>query len=326
MMIGTVQARRLWVLIAAAAAIALPSHPDSARSAELPAQDSTTAGSSSNSKPGIDTVTIDAQRERQLKLQISNFVSGLVVKYMNDSLERWDSPICPLVAGLTSEQGEFILARVSQIARDSHAPLAGEHCKPNFFVVLSDNPDLLVEKWSQRDKGLLNTCNVIINGMGYAKDFLHSRQPVRVYYNGRFRASGGANRDISALDLMGLSLDFHFSRCTSGGAELGTRLRYSDVQELTSVIIVVDSRRTTDLNMGQLADYVAMVGLAQIRPNADMGTLPTILSVFGNADPRPQGLSSWDQSFLRSLYTTNQSSVLQVGMIKTGMFEQIAGR
>jgi hypothetical protein len=113
MMIGTVQARRLWVLIAAAAAIALPFHPDSARSAELPAQDSTTAGSSSNSKPGIDTVTIDAQRERQLKLQISNFVSGLVVKYMNDSLERWDSPICPLVAGLTSEQGEFILARVS---------------------------------------------------------------------------------------------------------------------------------------------------------------------------------------------------------------------
>jgi hypothetical protein len=326
MMIGTVQTRRLWVLLAAVAAIALPFHPDSARSAEPPAQDSTTAGSSSNSRPGIATVTIDAQRQRQLELQISNFVSGLVVKYLNDSLERWDSPICPLVAGLTSEQGEFILARVSQIARDSHAPLAGEHCKPNFFVVLSDNPDRLVEKWSQRDKRLFNTCREIINGKGPINEFLHSRQPVRVFYNGRFRSSSGADRDISALDLIGSSLDFHFGPCKFGGAELGTRLRYSDVQDLTSVIIVVDSRRTTDLNMGQLADYVAMVGLAQIRPNADMGTAPTILSVFGKADPRPQGLSPWDQSFLHSLYTTNQSSVLQVSMIKTDMFEQIAGR
>ena len=321
-MMGTFQASRLLVLIAAAAAIALPFHPDRARSAEPPAQDSTTQGSSSNSRQGMDSVTIEAARERLLKRQISEFVAGFVFRYGNDSLARWNTPICPLVAGLPSERGEFILARVSQIARDSHAPLAGEHCRPNFFVVVTDNPDHLVEKWSQRDRGLLNTCN----GMGYVKAFLHSRQPVRVYYNGKFHASEGTGRDVSSFDLVGSSLDFHFGQCTYGGAELGTRLRYSDVQELTSVIIVVDSRHTTNLNMGQLSDYVAMVGLAQVRPDADTSKAPTILSLFGEADPRPQGLSPWDQSFLHSLYTTNQSSVLQVSMIKTGMFEQIAGR
>jgi hypothetical protein len=320
-MMGTFQARRLLVLVAAAAAIALPFHPDGARSAEPPAQDLATPGSSSNSRQGMDSVTVEAERDRQLKSQISEFVSRLVVSYRNDSLERWDTPICPLVAGLPSERGEFILARVSQIASDSHAPLAGEHCKPNLFVMVTDNPDLLLEKWSQRDRGLLNTCN----GMGYIKAFLHSRQPVRVYYNGKFHSSEGIGQDPSALDLVGLSLDFHFGGCTSGGAELGTRLRYSDVQELTSVIIVVDSRRTTDLNIGQLADYVAMVGLAQVRADADSGEAPSILSLFGKPDPRPQGLSPWDQSFLHSLYTTNQSSVLQVSMIKTSMFKQIGG-
>ena len=294
-MMGTFQARRLVVLVVAAAALALPFHPDGARSAEPPAQDPATPGSSSDSRQAMDSVTVEAKRDGHLKSQISEFVAGLVVRYGNGSLERWNTPICPLVAGLPSERGEFILARVSQVARDSHAPLAAEHCTPNLFVMVTDNPDLLLEKWSQRNRGLLNTCN----GMGYIKAFLHSRQPVRVYYNGKCHPTGRA--------------------------ELATRLRYSAVQELTSVIIVVDSRRTTDLDIGQLADYVAMVGLAQVRADADSGEAPSILSLFGKPDPRPQGLSPWDQSFLHSLYTTNQSSALQVSTIKTSMFKQIGG-
>ena len=296
MMMGIFQARRLLVLVAAAAAIALPFHPDGARSAEPPAQDPATPGSSSDSRQGMDSVTVEAKRDGQLKSRISEFVAGLVVRYGNNSLERWNTPICPLVAGLPSERGEFILARVSQIARDSHAPLAAEHCTPNLFVMVTDDPDLLLEKWSQRQRGLLSTCN----GVGYIKAFLHSRQPVRVYYNGKC----------------------HFS---SGGAEMSSHLRYTDVQELRSVIIVVDSRRTTDLDIGQLADYIAMVGLAQVRADADAGEAPSILSLFGKPDPRPQGLSPWDQSFLHSLYTTHQSSVLQVSTIKASMFKQIGG-
>jgi hypothetical protein len=295
MMMGTFQARRLLVLVAAAAAIALPFHPGGARSAEPPAQDPATPGSSSDSRQGMDSVTVEAKRDGQLKSQISEFIAGLVVRYGNGSLERWNTPICPLVAGLPSERGEFILARISQIARDSHAPLAAEHCKPNLSVIVTDNPDLLVEEWSQRNRGLLNTCN----GMGYIKAFLHSRQPVRVYYNGKCHPTAGN--------------------------ELVSRLRYSAVQELASVIIVVDSRRTTDLDIGQLADYVAMVGLAQVRADADSSEAPSILSLFGKPDPRPQGLSPWDQSFLHGLYTTNPSSALQVSTIRTSMFKQIGG-
>jgi len=68
-----------------------------------------------------------------------------------------------------------------------------------------------------------------------------------------------------------------------------------------------------------------MVGLAQIRTEGDTGTAPTILRLFGKADPPPEGLSPWDQSFLHGLYTTRQGSVMQVSTIKTAMFEQMAG-
>jgi hypothetical protein len=223
------------------------------------------------------------------------------------------------VAGLPRERGEFILARLSQIARESNAPLGSEHCKPNLYVVVTDTPDLLLEKWSKRDRRMFNTCN----GMGYVKEFLHSRQPVRVFYNAKF-SSDGSQRDASALELDGLHIDFS-SECMATGSA-GTRLSYGAVQELTSVIIVVDSRQTANRNMGQLADYIAMVGLAQIRVEVDTGTAPSILLLFRESDSVPQGLSPWDEAFLHSLYATSQSSVLEVAMIKRRMFDQIVGR
>ena len=325
MMIHTIQARRLLVVMAAAAAIALPFHRGRALSAEPPppqAQNSTAPDSSSDSKKKLDTVTIEGQRE--IKHQIDDFVYGAVVSYMNDSLMRWDTPICPIVAGLPNDQGEYILARLSQVARDAHVPLAGEHCrKPNLLVVVSDQPDSLAKKWAEHDKTRLNTCN----GQGYLKDFVNSRRPVRAYYNGKFLSSDGeelSQINNSAFSLYGLNIDLHFGPCVSGsGVAIGTRLRYGSVQGLQSVIILVDGKRANKLNIGQLADYITLVGLAQIRPDANTGTAPTILTVFTGADPQPQGLSHWDESFLRGLYTTKQSSVIQTSLIKASMFDQL---
>jgi hypothetical protein len=269
----------------------------------------------------MDAVTVEAKRERELKREISHFVSSFDVTYLNAPLERWNSPICPLVAGLSSERGEFILARLSQIARDSHAPLAAEHCQPNLYVVVTGDPDLLVEKWTKRDRRMFDSCN----GFGYVREFLHSRQPIRVFYNATLRSSDGAHRDPAALEVAGLTLDFSLNSCVSAGVA-GSRLIYGAVRALSAVVIVVDGTRIARLNMGQLADYVSMVGFAQIRLDANTGNAPTILGLFHEPDSPPQGLSLWDRSFLESLYTTDQSSVLQVNAIKARMFEKIAGR
>jgi len=304
-MTSTLPVWRQLVLIVAASTILLPLRLVSAQSAQV----------------SPDTVTIEARRARELQRQINQFVYGVATTYMHDSLERWNTPMCPLVAGLPRERGEFVLARVSQIARDSHVPLGTEHCKPNLYIVISDSPDHLLDRWSRRDKRMFNTCN----GMGYVNDFMHSRQPIRVYYNAKF-SSGNGNRDPSSLDLDGLRFDFAATGgCVAAGSG-DTNLSYGAVQQLTSVIIVVDSRRITNINIGQLADYVAMVGLAQVHLSPDTGTAPTILSLFREPEPQIQGLSPWDAAFLQGLYTTSQSSTLQVVMIKRRMFEKISGK
>lgn len=73
----------------------------------------------------------------------------------------------------------------------------------------------------------------------------------------------------------------------------------------------------------QLADYLAMVGLADVRLNPDAGAIPTILRQFQHPTRPPNGLSTLDRALLYSLYSTHQSSVLQVSDMETTVMKRI---
>jgi hypothetical protein len=62
--------------------------------------------------------------------------------------------MCPLVAGLAQAQGEFMLARISDIARRAAVPLGDEHCRPNFYIVATADRAELLKAWKQRDRKL----------------------------------------------------------------------------------------------------------------------------------------------------------------------------
>jgi hypothetical protein len=87
---------------------------------------------------------------------VKTFVSGITKVPFEDSLARWqkEMPICPQVAGLTHDHGEYILSRLSQNAAAAGAPLAPESCNPNFYVIVTSVPDELMAAWSKRDPWL----------------------------------------------------------------------------------------------------------------------------------------------------------------------------
>lgn len=90
------------------------------------------------------------------------------------------------------------------------------------------------------------------------------------------------------------------------------------------MIVVVDARRVADLEYGQLADYIAMIGLAQIRENAWPGAAPTIMRLFSDTGAaRPRALSSWDHAFLKSMYSTDAGNVTQLAEIKLTMYQDL---
>jgi hypothetical protein len=83
-----------------------------------------------------------------------------------------------------------------------------------------------------------------------------------------------------------------------GGA---SRLARYTRQDFSRVVVVVDSRRIGATPVGALGEYIAMVSLAQLNPNADTSRYPTILNLFSGGQ-RQTALTDWDQAYLEHLY------------------------
>jgi hypothetical protein len=270
------------------------------------------------------TVTIEAQRE-QLRREINQFVEATIVRpRTNDSLLRWNSPVCPLVAGLTREQGEFVLARVSAIAHAAKAPLAGERCTANLYVIVARNPSGFLWLWWQHDRRLFNTKH----GIGGVKRFIETDRPVRVWYND-MQVDPDSGSEISTLLAQSVGIGTGtgaviMSLPVNTRPETGSRLRYNAVRAIASVIVVIDAQKVANLNFGQLADYVSLRGLAEIKPDTDTGGAPTILKLFSEqGSAPPEGLTAWDQALLHALYSTPQKERMQLSEIQTATLNQI---
>jgi len=99
----------------------------------------------------------------------------------------------------------------------------------------------------------------------------------------------------------------------------------SKIWSFEYVFVIADQARLHGMTMGQFADYVAMVGLAKLKPDARLGDAPTILTLFNGApEAAPTGMTDWDQTFLKSLYVTEQISKQQRGQIARQMVRDIA--
>jgi hypothetical protein len=269
----------------------------------------------------IDTITVEAARHREaVERQVKAFVGQIAAKPYEASLARWQTvaPICPLVAGLSREDGEYILARLSKIAAAAGAPLAPEHCKPNLYIVVSADPDALLKAWNKRDVWMFG--DESDQGGPKIRKFLNSNSPIRVWYNAELYSDegtplGNTNSCQSAL------------ACRTNLRAFASRIGFSTTRDLTSALIMVDGPRARGVNFGQLASYISMIALAEIRAGADLTDAPSILHLFSRSEnERPPGLSTWDEAFLKALYHTDQTDKQQLAEIKTTMIEGLLPR
>jgi hypothetical protein len=104
----------------------------------------------------------------------------------------------------------------------------------------------------------------------------------------------------------------------------GSLVLLSLVRTLSTVFVVIDQARLQGVSHGQLADYIGMVSLTRLKPEARLGDAQSILKLFDGApQAAPAGLTDWDQAFLKSLYAIEQESRLQRGQIAREMVREI---
>jgi hypothetical protein len=265
----------------------------------------------------VPQITVEAQRNHEkLKQDLDFFVSSAIVAPLNyeDTLWRWNTKICPLVAGMNKSQGEFVLARLSTIIRSVGAPLGPEKCKPNFYIVVVQDPEALLQKWRYRDVDLFDG-----ESGADVNRFLETPRPVRVWYSAGTVGADGAF--VTGL-MDSLSIRNHPFRnepmANIQPSFKGSRLTTTSTGDILSVIVVVDSTKLGNINFGQLTDYIGFIGLAQINLDKPLGDVPSILQLFTvNDDSRPAAMTAWDRALLHGLYSTEQRSRVQKSQIET---------
>ncbi len=289
-------------------------------------------------------------RAQKLARRVSKFVDQIAVPENggNSGLARWQAPpACPLVAGLPRQDGEFILQRLSQIGRGAGVPLAGEKCRPNLYILVTPQPVELLRGMEKRNRGFTFGYDTSFYPpmeapASVVDQFIKTPRAVRVWYNSTAKDAWGKPlgycsemqlREATCLQSRG-----HFDDCSNPPPSLagqyrqcgsavagGTHLSFNSIWTFSRVFVIVDRTQLKGVKLGQLADYVAMVGLAKIKPSAQLSDAPTILKLFDGApEAAPAGMTDWDQSFLKGLYTTRQTSIMQRSQIAHAMVHQIA--
>jgi len=277
------------------------------------------AAPSTDSSPR-EEITITARRS--LQRQLSSFVHGITDLQNTEGVARWNVPVCPQVAGLPRQEGEFILARVSEIARIAQVPLGKEQCRPNLIVLVSADP--------QRElQGLHRYASSVLFGSAQPaviNEFIARPGAVKVWYKSEGMLDGtplGDPTSTQTAKVVGGNNQFlaPFVGTLSPG---GSRLQQDIEYELGQVIMIVDQRQLRGLSREQVADYLAMVGLAQIKPDAHVSGADTILGLFGSGpDAAPAGMTRWDQAYLKALYATDQESKIQRDEMARVMFREL---
>jgi hypothetical protein len=275
-------------------------------------------------------VTVTARRI-ELEKRVSKFVNQIAAAENGDEgLARWQRPVCPLVSGLPRQDGEFILERLSQIAHAAGIPLGDEHCRPNLYILVTPQPEDLLKGMEKRNRAYTFGYDTsfyppVETPAGVVDEFIKTPRAVRVWYHSYEKDLwGNPLAYCRESDLLPGGDANKYYQC-GHGITGGSHLVFSSIWTISKAFVIVDQKRLRDVKLGQLADYVAMSGFAKIKPDARLGDAPTILMLFNGApEAAPTGMTDWDQTFLKSLYATEQKSKLQRSQIARSMVREIA--
>ncbi len=239
--------------------------------------------------------------------QTERFVEQIsIAPTSTDQIARWDTSICASVAGLPQRQGQFLADQLARRANELGLSPGAPGCTPNVAIFVSNDANATARRMFEQDRSLFAyRSDSALASLGEAAlmSFLDTPRAVRWWHvSETITADGFALRGDAS----------------TGGIEnaaavrsSGSRLRSDVRQDFARAIIIVDASRVGDVQLSALADYIAMVTLAQINPSADASGYPSILNLFA-ADPAGGGateLTAWDRAYLEGLYGATRSAV-----------------
>jgi hypothetical protein len=227
---------------------------------------------------------------------IEAFVATVADETGNRRLGRWDRKVCPGVMGFRPYYGQLILDRIASAALEIGLEVGKPGCKPNMIIFGTADSDALTRDLVKDYPSAFAKYDDGIRATRTSFDaFMASKAPVRWWHVTRRTTADGQQ----------------YNRGDQVRVRQVGRLNSGTRDDFDRVIIVMDVTRMGKLRMTSLADYIAMIGLAQVDPDANPAGVSSVLNLFADreagVEPVP-GMTEWDKAYLKGLYGAKRSA------------------
>jgi hypothetical protein len=268
----------------------------------------------------VQGVTVTAKPEPQKPTASAysralSFIESQGQTAQTGKIARWDDPVCPMTLGLSPDQAKFISYRVRHVADLVGAPrIRGNTCQSNVEIVFTAEPQKLLDAVAAKRSAYLGYHHI-----AEAKQLAAVTHPIQGWYLTATRGAGGATaEDVAAGNLGSMagapgSAESAMNAGNSPSGCAGSRISDCRSSQFANILIVVDANRLQDVKIGQIADYVAFLALAQMKPVDKCGPNPTILDLLSTDctdRSAPTGLTETDLGYLKGLYNAERGVFL----------------
>ncbi len=237
----------------------------------------------------LEDVIVEARRLEELTRE---FVDEVSAPPRNRGLARWYGGVCVAVANIRADVAQPLADHISQVAMEYGLRPGDPGCRPNIIVTFADDGQAMGEAMVERRRRIFHLgVGGLDRGNAALRDFRESDRPVRWWH---VSVPTDAESGLPGIRLPGGDAP----RVRGEGlVNQGRGIR----DDLNKVIIVVDIDRIDGVMLPQLADYLALIALAQVDPDGDTSRFSTILNLFDDPEGSP-GLTGWDRAYLEALY------------------------
>lgn len=236
----------------------------------------------------------EAARERA-----AEFLRSVGVAEGERTVARWVEPVCPRVLNLAENYAVIVEGRMRVVAEEAGIAAGRAGCRPNIVVSFATDAGAVVRRIAVKSPRSMREISATARGQ------LNSgTAPVRWWYATEIKGSDGMAQIVGGAPWAGGSGLEGGSALPSAVPTLqqyrSTIVSTQTVRVIKAATIIVDVGAAEGVPLIAVADYVALVAFAEIKPPA--APPPTsILGLFEAPSP-PRGLTTGDSSFLRILY------------------------
>lgn len=237
----------------------------------------------------VEGITVSGEKPQTQEQKIKTFVAAASVKTGTGQLGRWDKEICVVVENVRADAAAVLKDRIAATAQEVGLTVGDAGCKPNIMILATDDAQALLTASVKKNKrAFLDDEWTLRVREEDLDEFIASDQPVRCWFVVKRVTRDGKPYRVGTV--------------IEGRGRIGSTVR----ADFNHVFIILDVSRIGKVKFPALADYVAMVSLAQISPDAEFPDVPTVLRLFereGAERAEAEGMTAWDHALLKALYS-----------------------